>query len=101
MSYQISLQFNSYEAMLQHFDEYLDFLTKARPDAAYEQLQKTAPVTAEEPAAAATPPAPTRRENERRGKHTAQYHALARAYRAEHPELSYRECYKTVSRPAA
>jgi hypothetical protein len=79
--------------MLKHLHEYGEFLMNQHPDAAH-QLQTATPTEA-----AAAPPRPPRRENERRGKHTALYHELARAYRAEHPELPYRECYKIVSRP--
>jgi hypothetical protein len=96
-SYQISLQFSSYESMLKHLHEYGEFLMKMHPDAAA-QLQTATPT--ETATGAAPETRPPRRENERRGKHTAHYHELARAYRAEHPDLPYRECYKIVSHPA-
>jgi hypothetical protein len=93
-NYQISLQFSSYETMLKHLHEYGEFLMKLQPAAAA-QLRTATPTDE----TAAAPPRPPRRENERRGKHTAHYHELAREYRAEHPELPYRECYKIVSHP--
>ena len=97
--YRITFVFSSYESLLKH----LHLLAFALPLA-----EQTAEQTAEDneqpplpPLRTATPtepaPRPPRRENERRGAHTAAYHAAAKQYRLEHPELSYRECYKTVS----
>ena len=38
--------------------------------------------------------------NDRRGQHTREYHARARIYKHEHPELSYRECMQRIKGPA-
>jgi hypothetical protein len=38
--------------------------------------------------------------NDRRGQHTREYHARARIYRHEHPELTYRECMQRIKVPA-
>ena len=38
--------------------------------------------------------------NDRRGQHTKEYHARARIYKHEHPELTYRECMQRIKVPA-
>ena len=38
--------------------------------------------------------------NDRRGQHTKDYHARARVYKFEHPELTYRECMQRIKGPA-
>ena len=96
--YRITFVFSSYESLLKH----LHLLAFALPLAETETTaEQTAEDNAQPPSRTATPtetaPRPPRRENERRGAHTAAYHAAAKQYRLEHPELSYRECYKTVS----
>ena len=37
-----------------------------------------------------------RSATDQRGKHTREYHARARLYRFEHPELTYRECMQQI-----
>jgi predicted nucleotidyltransferase len=39
--------------------------------------------------------------NDRRGQHTKDYHARARIYKHEHPELTYRECMQRIKTPPA
>lgn len=34
--------------------------------------------------------------NDQRGKHTKEYHARARIFKHEHPELTYRECMQRI-----
>ena len=37
-----------------------------------------------------------RKVNDQRGAHTKEYHARARIYKHEHPELTYRECMQQI-----
>ena len=38
-----------------------------------------------------------KKENDRRGKSTKEFHIKAKLYQTEHPEKSYRECLKQLS----
>lgn len=89
--YSITLKFPTYDSLINHLAEYGELLVQKR---APQWLPQTAILTETvEPT-----PAPFKKENDGRGKHTAQYHELAREMKANQPELSYRECYKFVSK---
>lgn len=97
--YSIVLKFPSADALMTHLAEYGDML-----------LQKEMPhwqatnFWLEQPTATPIePPAPAPRAknpNDRRGRHTAIYHELARAMKAGQPEMSYRDCYRAVCKAA-
>ena len=40
-----------------------------------------------------------KKATDKRGRHIALYHQLAREYHATHPAIPYRECLKEVSKP--
>ena len=40
-----------------------------------------------------------RSATDQRGQHTKEYHARARIFKHEHPELTYRECMQRIKTP--
>lgn len=67
--YSIALQFNEYSSLYNFLIDYENWV-------AYKESQKV------------------KKENDKRGHHTAMFHQKAREYQAEHPELPYKECLR-------
>jgi hypothetical protein len=53
------------------------------------------------PTAETAEPAPAKKqpkENDRRGKHMQFLHQRAKDYHTQHPEVTYRECFKLINK---
>ena len=72
--YNLTLNFQTMDALQKHIEMMDDFINWRET-----RLQK--------------------KMTDKRGRHIALYHQLARDYHKEHPDIPYRECLKQVSKP--
>lgn len=78
--YIVTVKFTELEDLFNFFDKFNDTnLKKLYKDLVYEMK-------------------PTKKENDKRGKHIIKVHQDAKEYKLLNPEISYKECFKIVSK---